>query len=121
MQTLSYGYKKPQSTDTGDVFYPAMSDNMQQLNDHSHDGSDSAPLSAGGVSVPSGSWAAVGGLPGIYEQVVSLPTGFTWANCVIWFVDTSEVKVDLECQYESATSFKVFTNNPAQEYTARFK
>ena len=121
MQTLSYGYKKPEPGDTGDSFYPAMSDNMQSVNDHTHNGTNSAPLDAGGVTVSSGSWGAVGGLPGIYEQVVTLPTGFTFANVTIWFVDTSEKVINLEYQYDSTNSFKVFTNDNSQEYTARFK
>lgn len=42
MDVLSYGYKKPQDGDTGDVFFPAIEDNIQRVNDHTHDGVNSA-------------------------------------------------------------------------------
>lgn len=42
MEILSYGYKKPVNGDTGDVFFPALEENIQKQNDHTHDGVNSA-------------------------------------------------------------------------------
>ena len=41
MKVLSHGVYKPEAGDTGDVFFPRMEDNMQHLNDHTHNGVDS--------------------------------------------------------------------------------
>lgn len=44
MQTLSNGYLLPETGDRGNVFFPALESNIQRLNDHSHNGSDSERL-----------------------------------------------------------------------------
>ena len=121
MDTLSYGYSKPENPDTGDVFFPALETNWQQVNDHAHNGVNSAPLSSQTVSIPSGSWADVAGIGGIYSQTVNLPTGFTFANSNIWIKDSSQNYVNLEIEYVSTSSFKVYSNNNAMTYTAYLK
>lgn len=79
--TLTYGFVKPATGDKGSVFWPAMEDNFQQLNDHTHDGVDSSLLAAGGSrsvtqAVSAASWGAdLGG--GTYRQLVTLPAGLT--------------------------------------------
>jgi hypothetical protein len=44
MITLSYGFKKPELKDLGPVVFPALEDNWQQVNDHDHDGLNSAKI-----------------------------------------------------------------------------
>lgn len=77
MLTLSYGYKKPQTGDKGSVFFPALEDNFQRLNDHDHDGLNSKKLSATSVqsvsqTLLSASWAGVG--DGLFRQLVTCPS-----------------------------------------------
>jgi hypothetical protein len=90
MLTLSYGFKKPQNPDRGAVWFPALEQNIQQLNDHTHNGTNSAKLSPTAISkltqnVTAASWAAVSGKAGLYSQVVTLPaaiTGLTTDNTI---------------------------------------
>lgn len=49
MQTLTYGFKKPQVTDKGAIVFPALEANWQQVNDHNHDGVNSALISASNI------------------------------------------------------------------------
>lgn len=100
MQTLTYGFKKPQVTDQGSIVFPALESNWQQVNDHNHDGVNSALLSPNSV-LPSqtgnagkflttdgvnASWATVagGGGAGIivgaryYVNSAIAPSTFTW-------------------------------------------
>lgn len=49
--TLSYGFKLPQDGDTGgNDFWDDLEHDIQQLNDHDHDGTDSALLTTASVN-----------------------------------------------------------------------
>lgn len=80
METLSYGYKKPETNDSGAVVFPALEDNIQRLNDHTHDGANSSKLPGSSIestveSVLATNWGSdLGG--GYYKQTVNMPTGF---------------------------------------------
>lgn len=92
MQTLSYGYKKPQSGDNGSVFFPALEDNMQRLNDHNHDGVDSAILTTASLKVAtqaisSASWSATSG--GTYRQNVTISGGLNYDEISIELRDAA--------------------------------
>jgi hypothetical protein len=58
--TLSYGYKKPQTGDKGSSWFPDLEHDIQQLNDHTHNGVTSAKIPTTNISpvkyVLSGSW-----------------------------------------------------------------
>jgi hypothetical protein len=78
--TLSYGFEKPATGDKGTVFWPALEDNIQQLNDHTHNGTNSARLTSVGSqatvqSVTAVGWSSVG--DGLYRQLVTLPAALT--------------------------------------------
>lgn len=88
MQTLSYGYKKPQTDDLGSTFFPALEADIQQLNDHNHNGINSAPLSGASItktsqSISSAGWVATSG--GRYRQEVTLPGTLTYSNTLMQF------------------------------------
>jgi hypothetical protein len=51
MLPLSYGFQKPEVTDQGGIVFPALEANWQQVNDHNHDGVNSALIA--GLSLPS--------------------------------------------------------------------
>jgi hypothetical protein len=77
MQTLTYGYKKPQTGDKGSVFFPALEDNFQRLNDHDHDGANSKKLSATSVqsvaqTLLAAGWVGVGN--SLFRQLVTCPS-----------------------------------------------
>lgn len=46
MVILSNGYKLPETGDFGDIWFPALEDNIQRTNDHTHNGTDSNKLSS---------------------------------------------------------------------------
>lgn len=83
MLTLTYGYKKPQTNDKGNVFFAPLEVDIQQLNDHAHNGVDSAPISVANLvkssqSILAAAWGATSG--GRFRQEITLPAGFTFAN-----------------------------------------
>lgn len=121
MQTLSCGYKKPEPSDTGDVFYPAMSDNMDLVNNHTHNGSDSAPLTGTLGTLDSGAWVAVGARPGIYSQVLTITPVFSAYSSTFWFFDSNVNSVNLEYVVTSTGSITVYTNDSSETYTAYYK
>ncbi len=89
MLTLSYGYKKPETGDKGNVFFPALEDNITLLNGHTHNGTDSAlipvtSLTKSTQSILAAAWVVTSG--GRYRQEVTLPSGFTFAATVMRFV-----------------------------------
>jgi hypothetical protein len=81
MITLSFGYKKPQSGDRGTVVFPALEDNIQRQNDHTHDGINSAPIPGSSIVglpvtlLPAG-WVAT--VDGNYRQIMTVPAGYNF-------------------------------------------
>lgn len=78
MITLSFGYKKPQTGDKGSVFFPALEFDIQRLNDHTHDGANSAKLPASSITGVSqislaANWGV--GVNGTYSQTITVPAG----------------------------------------------
>lgn len=123
MQTLSYGYKKPQTGDKGSVFFPALEDNIQLLNDHSHNGSNSARLTASSVTVVTGtvlaaSWAAVAGQTGTYRQLITMPVGLSYDDYMVSFKDASGHILYLTTEKVSTSTYYVYINDNTKALTA---
>lgn len=65
-----------------------MADNIQQLNDHTHNGTNSQAiethlLSKGAVAVTNSGWNASGVL---YRKQVVMPTNFKWSTSKVRFI-----------------------------------
>lgn len=121
MLILSYGFEKPQNTDTGDIYFPAQERNIQRLNDHTHNGVNSALIAVTTVNIPSGSWAVSALGAGLYEQTVNLPTGFEYDSMLIQFrLSTGEVVYPF-VQRVSNTAFMIFTNDNTKTYIVKLK
>jgi hypothetical protein len=80
--TLSFGYVKPATGDKGAVVFTPLESNIQQVNDHKHNGSnsdrvDSSNLQREVVNVTAAGWAADGEL---FKKTVTFPAGFTASN-----------------------------------------
>ena len=65
MQILSKGYKLPDTGDFGDTWFPALEDNINRINSHSHDGTNSEKLTTTSMeaivsTIASGDFAASG-------------------------------------------------------------
>ena len=117
MQTLSKGYKKPQNPDTGDVWFPAMEQNIQQLNDHTHNGVDSQFLAVTTQTISNASWGSdLGG--STYRQLVTLPTGIQYDSTRLEFRLTTGEVVYPTVERVSSTTYYVYTNDNTVSYTA---
>lgn len=121
MIVLSYGYEKPQNTDTGDIVFPALERNWQRVNDHTHDGINSAPLSSTSQTIYDFFWtlAPIGG--GVYRQLVTIPSPYDYDTADIWFRLSTGEFVYPSIERVSANSFYIYTNDPTLEYTAYYR
>lgn len=121
MQTLSYGIQKPQNSDTGDVFFPALAANAQIQNDHNHDGVTSAPLASQSQSVLHANWTAapIGG--GVYLQLLTVPTGLSFDTCQVWFKLSTGQYVYPSVERVSSSTFNVFINDNSLDLTAYYR
>lgn len=122
MQTLSYGYLKPESGDRGAALFTALEDNIERVNDHTHNGTDSAPLTAQSIvgitqSILAGSWVAFGAT-GHYRQLVTLPAGFDFDLVQIGFRTTAGAVILPTVERVSDTQYYVYTIDNTIGYTA---
>ena len=114
MQTLSYGFKLPESGDKGPVVFPALESNITNLNNHTHDGSNSAKISSAGVTpasstIASGDWNLVGN--GIYKDTITLPAAFSYDTTVFTCKLPSGHIVYPTIEKVSATTYDIYTND----------
>ena len=124
MLTLSYGYKKPQNLDKGGVVFPAMEDNIQRLNDHTHNGVNSAPLNPSAIvatsqSILSANWAATSG--GNYSQVVTMPAGLSFNSTVKEFRLSDGTVFVPKTKFVSTTQYEIHINDNTETLTVYYK
>lgn len=119
MITLTYGYKLPETNDRGPTVFPALEDNIQQVNDHNHDGANSAKLSAGSIEGVAQNVLAAGWVSqpeGLYRQVVTMPGAFDYDKVSITVrLSTGEYVVPT-IEKISTTQFYVYTNDNTVSY-----
>jgi hypothetical protein len=109
MNTLSYGYKQPNNTDTGDVIFPAMNANIAQLNGHNHDGQTSALVFNRTQAISPAGWVIAGG--GSFTQDVVMPAGYLYDERIIQIrLSTGEPFYPTITRL-SATSYRVTVND----------
>lgn len=124
MQTLSHGVKKPETGDKGSVWFPAMEDNCDILNDHNHDGSNSAAISSQSISVViqsilAAAWSAVSG--GTYEQTITVPNSKLFDNSYVVFKNASTgAPMFLNTAKQTASTYKVYINDPSVSLVAYY-
>jgi hypothetical protein len=126
MITLSYGYKKPEAGDRGSIFFPAMEENIQRLNDHSHNGVDSAPLAAASVAgatvqALAANWG-VAIIPGKYKQTVTCPPGYNMNTFHYQVKDNfSGDQIFPTIERVTTTSFDIYTCDNTLTYDILFR
>lgn len=125
MQILSYLFKKPQTGDKGSVFWPALEEDIQKMNDHTHNGSNSARLSSSSITastqaISSVSWSATSG--GTYRQLVTLPGTMLYDEYIIVFKDQASPKGQLFLNVEkvSSNTYYVYINDNTKSITAYY-
>ena len=110
ISTLSKGYKKPTNPTTGDAWFPAMEENIQRVNDHTHNGSDGALIAVTTQDVLSANWGSdLGG--GFYRQLMTLPAGFQFDQTRIEVRTSGGEVVYPKIERVSATTFYVYSND----------
>jgi hypothetical protein len=124
--TLSYGFVKPVTGDKGSVFFPALEDNVQALNDHTHNGTNSAKITSASITavtqaVASGSWSANG--TG-FRQTITIPTGLTsnggtYDSFNILFRNAANGRqLFLQTEKVTATTYYLYINDNSIDVTA---
>ncbi len=121
--TLSYGYIQPQNGDPGSTWFPALNDDIQQLNDHDHDGSNSAQLNAasivnGAVSILAAAWVSNG--TGSFYQDVTVPAGFNMDDYSITTRLNGGDIIYPSIDRLTATTFRIYTLDNTLVYRAVF-
>lgn len=121
MITLSKGVFQTQNGDTGDIFFPAWSANATWMNNHTHNGTDSQFLSSTQQNILAANWTAapIGG--GLYVQTVTVPSGFSYDQCQIWFKLSSNQYVYPSVERLSATTYNVFINDNTLSLIANYR
>lgn len=124
MQTTTYGYKKPETGDATSVWEGSVEDNVQRLNDHSHNGSDSARLTSAAFTITtataaSANWVATTG--GTYRQAITMPINMSYADYNVSFRDANTGnQLYLSCEKISNTSFYVYINDNTLTITIQY-
>lgn len=114
MIVLSNGYKKPETGDFGDVWFPALEDNIDLMNDHTHDGTDGERipginLVASTLTVASGSFVDQGN--GYHRATVTVPSARQVDETVITVKDpTTKDPIFAKLEKLSATQFYIYIN-----------
>lgn len=122
MLVLSYGYKKPQTGDRGALLFGYIEFDIQRLNDHDHDGVDSARLTATScvavtIAVPAAAWVDQGG--GMYRQEVTIPAGLQYSECAFSFRETATGHIYmLAVEKKTESVFYVYCNDNTKTFTA---
>jgi len=125
MNILSYGVKQPQTGDKGSVFFPALEDDLEYLNDHTHDGVEGAPIPATNIeavkqNILAAGWLAVAN--GIYRQLVTVANGKNYDDMDITFRDaTSKVTYLLHTEKVSTTTYYVYINDSSISLIAHYR
>lgn len=91
--TLSNGYKQPETGDRGNTFFPDLEDNIQRVNDHTHNGTNSEKLTAQSIEVSTftinpGDWSLH--TNGLYRSLVTL-TGLEFDEKIIQLVSGNNI------------------------------
>lgn len=113
MIILSNGYKLPETGDFGDVWFPALEDNIQRTNDHNHDGTNSSKIPATSLQasvqqVVSGDFSADGDR---LSTTVSLAggAGNIDEKTVVLRDPTTKNPLYMDIEKTGLTSIKIYT------------
>ena len=116
MIVLSKGWKLPETGDFGNVWFPALEDNINQMNSHDHDGVNSEKISGGNVkatsvTVTSGSFSLVSA--GVYRATVTVPNaGLVDESKAVVKDPTSKNIMLLNQEKLNSTQFYIYINIP---------
>jgi len=115
MITLTFGILKPQNGDKGSVFFPALEDNLQQLNDHNHDGFNSSKISSLGVlptnafvDLLAGDFTVLGN--DVFEIEITAPAGVSNIDFFNPYYIVGNERIHPTFEKTDLAKFKIYTN-----------
>lgn len=132
MQVLSYGFLLPESGDRGANLWAALESDITKLNNHNHDGSNSAQLTKSAIvgvsqTISSSGWSAVDPATGLYSQTVSMPSGLTFDSYDVKFKISASSSpgevgrvVMLSYSKASANTYVVYSNRNDVSFLATY-
>ena len=121
METLTYGFKKPQNGDKGQGLFDDLSYNVQKTNDHTHDGVNSPKVNISSLTkqsqlVLNSNW--INPVGGVYSQVISMVGGLQFDTSTITIRETSTGKL-MNLLYEKVdvSAFRLYCNDATKDLT----
>ena len=120
-KTLSNGYIKPETDDTGDTYFSNLEDNIQTVNDHDHTGGAKGGqlLTPTTQTISSGSWTDAGN--DTFTQtidVTSANAAFTYDALGIEFRLSDGTAIYPTVTKLSSTTYSISINDNTQSLTA---
>lgn len=124
MQTLSNGFKLPDSGDQGPVVFPALEGNIQQLNDHTHNGTNSEKLSGTSIeptaaTILLANWVQIG-TTGRFKQTVTVPANITVDTATMQFRLPTGHMIFPTVEKVTATTYDVYTIDSSVDFTVLY-
>ena len=121
--TTSYGYYLPETGDKGTPIFTGLEGNIQQMNDHNHNGTNSAPIPSSSLSkmtqiIPVGSWVSVGN--GTYRQAITMVTQLDFDHIIPMFKDANGEQYYLKYVKIDSLNYYVYTNDNTLAVTAYY-
>lgn len=118
MQTLSYGFQLPQTGDRGENLFTPLEQNIQKLNDHTHDGINSALINAFSIAsaqslINASGWVAFGGPVGEYRQLVTMAPGYNFDTDTMSFRTADGAYAYPKVLKNNDTSYYIYCNDPS--------
>lgn len=121
MGTLTYGIYRPEDGDKGKPLFEKLEENWQQVNDHNHDGANSAKLGSSSLehtsqNITSGSWVSQPN--GMYRQLVSAVGGLAYEGYEIMCRNTANGdRLYLDTEKVAASQFYIYSNDNSIDVT----
>ena len=118
--TLTYGLKLPTAGDRGAPLFADLEGNINQLDSHNHNGTNSAKIAASSVdsslvSVPAANWVSQG--DGLYDQVVTIPAAFSYDEHKISVrIESTKEYIFPKVEKVAATQVRVWTNDNTETF-----
>ena len=111
-------YQQPQTSDTGDVWFPALAANISFMNNHTHNGVLAQFNPVVTQAIAAGSWAAAPAGGGLYRQLVTMPNSMAVANFQFQFRLSNGNIVDLSVEPQGTSTYYLYINDSSQNVTA---
>ena len=124
MLTLSNGFQQPEIGDRGGVFFPGLEANIQQVNDHNHNGVNSERITSEAIIALSDSTSLIPvnwvlQASGIWRAPVTMPGALLFADTTIQ-LRTNNRFLYADVENITINTFYVYVNDPTLTVTVLY-